>query len=311
MAFTYPPTSNGLEKSLGAQLDTGVTSSATFNNTTGIQNLKGLFVVDRIDTSGAEKNASFREYISFAGVSGSTVTTLVRGLGGTTDQDHGIGAVVEFVSDVVQQQAIIDTFLVGHTDSGAHSTGMTLTTPVIASLYQDAGKTKLMTLPNTASDTLAAIAATQTLTNKTLTSPKVNEDVAVTATATELNLLAGKTALSAYKVGILTRATNAANGDVATTGVGFQPKGIIFFAQGITKAWSNGMSDGTTSTLVAAYETATSYTDATSCIKIGDGASWAQKALVKTFDADGFTLTWTMDGTGPGGTATVIYMAYR
>jgi hypothetical protein len=44
----------------------------------------------------------------------------------------------------------------------------TLTAPVIASFYQDAGLTKLMTTPNTASDTLAAIAATQELTNKTL-----------------------------------------------------------------------------------------------------------------------------------------------
>jgi poly-gamma-glutamate capsule biosynthesis protein CapA/YwtB (metallophosphatase superfamily) len=34
----------------------------------------------------------------------------------------------------------------------------------------------------------------QTLTNKTLTSPKINEDVAVTSTATELNLLDGSTA---------------------------------------------------------------------------------------------------------------------
>lgn len=49
----------------------------------------------------------------------------------------------------------------------------TLTTPVIASFYQDAGKTKLMTTPNTASDTLCAIAATQTLTNKTLTTPVI------------------------------------------------------------------------------------------------------------------------------------------
>lgn len=37
-------------------------------------------------------------------------------------------------------------------------------------------------------------ASTDTLTNKTLTSPKVNEDVAVTSTATELNLLDGSTA---------------------------------------------------------------------------------------------------------------------
>jgi hypothetical protein len=40
-------------------------------------------------------------------------------------------------------------------------------------------------------------AAVQTLTNKTLTSPKVNEDVAVTSTATELNILDGVTATTA------------------------------------------------------------------------------------------------------------------
>ena len=45
----------------------------------------------------------------------------------------------------------------------------TLTTPIIATFYQDAGKTKKMTTPNTASDTLAAIAATQTFTNKRIT----------------------------------------------------------------------------------------------------------------------------------------------
>lgn len=45
----------------------------------------------------------------------------------------------------------------------------TLTTPIIVSLYQDSGRTKLMTMPNTASDTLVSLNATQTLTNKTLT----------------------------------------------------------------------------------------------------------------------------------------------
>jgi hypothetical protein len=47
-------------------------------------------------------------------------------------------------------------------------TNKTLTTPVIAAIYQDAGKTKLMSLPNTASDTLVALQATQALTNKDL-----------------------------------------------------------------------------------------------------------------------------------------------
>jgi hypothetical protein len=40
---------------------------------------------------------------------------------------------------------------------------------------------------------IALLTATQTMTNKTLTSPKINEDVAVTATATELNFVDGVT----------------------------------------------------------------------------------------------------------------------
>ena len=45
--------------------------------------------------------------------------------------------------------------------------------------------------------TVATLAGTQTFTNKTLTSPKINEDVVVTSTATELNLLDGVTATTA------------------------------------------------------------------------------------------------------------------
>ena len=42
---------------------------------------------------------------------------------------------------------------------------------------------------------LVTDSSTDTLTNKTLTSPKINEDVAVTSTATELNVLDGITAV--------------------------------------------------------------------------------------------------------------------
>jgi hypothetical protein len=96
MALYYPPTTNGLQKSLGAQLDEAEVTSVTLNNTTGIQDKAGVFVVDRIDTGGTEKDATVREYISFTGVSGNTLTGLTRGLGGGgADQDHAVGAVVE------------------------------------------------------------------------------------------------------------------------------------------------------------------------------------------------------------------------
>ena len=46
-------------------------------------------------------------------------------------------------------------------------------------------------------DSFVSLTGTETLTNKTLTSPKINEDVAVTSTATEINLLDGVTATTA------------------------------------------------------------------------------------------------------------------
>jgi len=58
-----------------------------------------------------------------------------------------------------------------------------------------ASATNTMLLPEGANSTLVSLVSTDTLTNKTLTSPKVNEDVAVTSTATELNALDGITAV--------------------------------------------------------------------------------------------------------------------
>ncbi len=65
---------------------------------------------------------------------------------------------------------------------------------IVIAQPHSAGVTNTLTLPAGASSTLVSLVSTDTLTNKTLTSPKINEDVAVTSTATELNLLDGITA---------------------------------------------------------------------------------------------------------------------
>jgi len=72
-----------------------------------------------------------------------------------------------------------------------------------------AGVTNTLMLPAGANSTLVSLVSTDTLTNKTLTSPKINEDVAVTSTATELNLLDGVTATTA-ELNILDGVTSTA-----------------------------------------------------------------------------------------------------
>ena len=60
-----------------------------------------------------------------------------------------------------------------------------------------ASVTNTLMLPAGADSTLLSRVSVDTLTNKTLTSPKINEDVAVTSTATEINLLDGVTSTTA------------------------------------------------------------------------------------------------------------------
>jgi hypothetical protein len=144
-ALKAPPTQDFVQKTLGAQLLEGATSAATFNNMTGIPNLPGVFIVDRINSAG-DATPSLVEVIGYTATSGSTVTTLSRGLAGTNDQDHAINAVVEFVPSVVWAQTIYDAL----TEVVSASTGLLDTTKVVTPT------------------------GTQTLTNKTLTSPDID-----------------------------------------------------------------------------------------------------------------------------------------
>lgn len=124
----YPPTQNALQKSLNADLNTGVTASLTLNNTTGVQNKPGVIVIDRIDTDGNLKSTSVREWIIYQGTSGSTLTSLTRGVGGSTDQDHSTGAVVEFVLDITWAQSVINA-LDGTSAGVVLTVGQTITSP--------------------------------------------------------------------------------------------------------------------------------------------------------------------------------------
>ena len=66
---------------------------------------------------------------------------------------------------------------------------------IVKAQPHSASVTNELLLPAGGNSTLVSLISTDTLTNKTLTSPKINEDVAVTSTATEINVLDGITAV--------------------------------------------------------------------------------------------------------------------
>lgn len=88
-------------------------------------------------------------------------------------------------------------------------TSPVINTPTLPSMYQDAGRTKLMSLPNTASDTLVALAAIQALTNKTITSTTNNIAAKSLVSATTLVDTSAATAPSSGQVLTATSSTTA------------------------------------------------------------------------------------------------------
>lgn len=137
----YPTSVNRLTKQLNANYTAGATT-LTLTNTTSVQNKPGVCVVNRIDTGGTLLPAAGVTYFSFTGTSGATLTG-VDSAAGSTDQDHAIGEVVEFIVDVTWGNAVAEA----------------LATVVDAS---DVSVLK---------STIATLTGTQTLTNKTLASP--------------------------------------------------------------------------------------------------------------------------------------------
>ena len=154
-----------------------------------------------IDTSGGGLKRIARSAVVAGLATDSAISNVVDDttpqLGGNLDMN---GADIVTTSNATIDLAPNGTGTVvvrGNTNSGAivfncesNSHGQT----VIAQPHS-ASVTNTMLLPAGANSTLVSLVSTDTLTNKTLTSPKINEDVAVTSTATELNLLDGVSGL--------------------------------------------------------------------------------------------------------------------
>lgn len=299
----YPPTLNGLQKTLGAQLTAGATSSATLSNTTGVQNKPGVFIVDRIDANGNELPTASREWIGYSGTSGSTVTTLTRGLGGSSDQTHEAGAVVEFVPDVTVFQAILDAL-----ENLVNPSNGSLDTAKVVDLDT------AQTLENKTLGTGSAIDLGSDAEGDMLYRNS-SGDLARLAIGAATTFLKGGTtpsfsfAFSQVKVGSTTYDIST-TGDLAVTGVGFTPKLLILLAQigsGTNSTHSVGFCTTAAQGVVSIDNAGKAWFDGTKV-----GAIWitapSTNALLaySSFGADGFTLTKSKNS-APTGTGQLLY----
>ena len=153
------PLENSVQLTLQNSLTAGSTSTITFTSSVvsklqASSSMKGILVIDRIDSSGTETPTK-TEIIAFTGVSGSTVTGLTRGLSGTTDQDHSVGAIVEFMPDITWAQAINDVFNEQHNSNGTHKTlsNISLVSTTIASSIINGGSLASVTITTSTLDT--------------------------------------------------------------------------------------------------------------------------------------------------------------
>lgn len=103
-------------------------------------------------------------------------------------------------------------------------------------------------------------------------------------------------------VTIINRDLGDASGDVSYTGIGFKPRLVRFTAMldGSTLTGSIGADDGTNHNCVEIYVTGQLFIQAAKSIYVETGTPATQSAIVKSFDTDGFTLTWTKTGASAG-----------
>ena len=143
-------------------VSTGTGTALMGGVTLGVGNVDVFSVAIDVDT--------INEEIVFITNQSTDTMTIVRGQAGTSAVTHTAGATVKHVLssyDLTNFQGAVSPIV--SLGFGGSTSG---TTTVQASAV--AG-TNTLTLPATTSDTLAGLAATQTLTNKTLTSPAIND----------------------------------------------------------------------------------------------------------------------------------------
>jgi hypothetical protein len=255
-------------------------------------------VIDRVDANGTATPTLEETIVGV--VSGTNIVNAVRGVEGTA-QAHSAGAVVEVLVTADGYNDIIDHLLVEHGQDGKHKSALVTTLKATgAEINTGTEDAKIVTPKALADSAVSTASKTETLTNKTLTSPTINNGT----------FTGGGALLS--KIITFTRDGTADGEDVAYTGVGFTPRSITFLMNidaGVYR--SDGVSDSTKTGESIFQSAANMYYEIDKAICYSNQSSFAQTALVKSYDADGFTLTWAKVGSPIAGTMKIKAICYR
>lgn len=189
-----------------------------------------------------------------------------------------------------------------------------LTADQLKALFDKAGEDIKTYLNSTLTDELDTL-------HGSVTSADLTKLHALTADATELNYIDGATSAiqtqlntkKLYsKVIEATRDGTASSGDVSYTGVGFLPTSItcLMVVDG-TLYKSDGVADSGSVGRCIYQSAANTLHNGSSLVSYTNYSSWAQNASIKSYDADGFTLTWTKNGSPTGNTLALIFICYK
>lgn len=106
-----------------------------------------------------------------------------------------------------------------------------------------------------------------------------------------------------------TRALAAASGDVSYTGYGGTPQALIILAQKAETMHSIGSGE-LTKDMFCFYLDGDVPKEANNMVVWLGSSTVYQRAAIKSYDSDGFTLTWTKAG-APTGTADLHIFAFK
>lgn len=139
----------------------------------------------------------------------------------------------------------------------------------------------------------------------------VSGSVATATTTPAITLSLDSTTRLSSKVITSLRDLTAASGDVAYTGVGFTPTAIQAIAVvEESQVFSIGFSDSAKTNTHADRKYDNLFRSSGHLIFGLPSAGAYQSAIVKSYDADGFTLTWTKTSS-PSGTLNLYFLCFK